>query len=84
MSSILNDAWRRGLDVLLWDAKLQARRDDGQRLNDSDRDFIREYREEIIYELESLTRGNHIDGAEFFKHIPEDKKMDAGNVGVNA
>jgi hypothetical protein len=31
-----------------------------------------------------LTRGNHIDGAEFFKHIPKDKRMDAGNVGVNA
>ena len=61
-------AWASGLDVFLYDGKLNARRSDGP-LTDRDKSFLTKHKDELIKELNSYSTRTRTGAAEFFGAI---------------
>ena len=62
---LLKMGWREGLEVFLYDGKLNARRSDGP-LTDGDKRFLKLHKGDLVTEIRSLTSGTRISGEDFY------------------
>ena len=58
-------AWKEGLEVFLYDEKLNARRKDGP-LTDGDKSFLKKYKAELIQGVTAYQNTPRISGEDFY------------------